>query len=174
MKNTNNFDQELKNAHVKDDFGIVRFNPRLLSKEASKYFFIKTVTEYRERTIKQYGEITGDKYFVPDDLEQFANELLSIDNVYIALTPNIHYFNKFGEYVEDINVSVRRGSANFDYKKEILDVIKTHYLDHGAVVYFYVYYGLLSGICDGWGENMKIIKDVNTYWWRMTYKQDNK
>jgi len=65
-----------------------KYNKRLLSKDASIYFFLKNSKDF----VKDYN--MPDKCIVPDNLEEIANELFSLDNVYVALAPCEDYFDK--------------------------------------------------------------------------------
>lgn len=152
------YKEELVDCIVKCDDGVDRINTRLLSKEASKYFLIKNVKECAKY----------DTHFVSDDLDEFVEKIFSMDNVYVSLLPVTNYFNKSGEFIKEIFVRSDRGRLDFQYD----DIINkmNYYTDRGAVIYFYVYYGMFCDICDGVNA---IKKDVKTYWWRMAHIQDN-
>lgn len=132
-----------------------KYNKRLLSKDASIYFFLKNSKDF----VKDYN--MPDKCIVPDNLEEIANELFSLDNVYVALAPCEDYFDKEGEYVAEFPTRsyARLGS------RDIIGIVKD-FLGQGAIVYMYTYYCLITDIGDD--------KDVKTYWCRILPKIEEK
>jgi hypothetical protein len=158
MKKIKKFEKELKdiNVHVVQEHN--RRNTRLLSKEASIYFFIKN---------SQECVMNGHKgSFVPTNMVEIANELFSLNNVFVALTPSEYFFNEKGEYVGEYPSITNR---SLDSRGIVEDVKK--YLALGATVYLYTYFGITTDICKGQTE---VEKDVKTYWWRMVTKKESK
>jgi len=133
-----------------------KFNNRLLSKEASMYFFLKNCDE----NIKRGGE----SYFLPDNIKEVTSELFSLGKVFVALYPCDDFFNEKGEFVAELPTYTWR-SLN---SEEVIKSVKS-YLEKGAVVYMYLFYGMLSDIV----VDKEIKSDVKTYWWRMITKKEN-
>jgi hypothetical protein len=149
----NKFEEELINTIVEFGYNSRGSNNRLLSKEASKYFFLKNC---RDKECLSY--IDSEQYFEPDNLEEVTNEIFSRDKVYVALTPCEDYFDKEGNHVREIATFTGRSLDKNDIIKKI-----DWYLNEGAVVYVYLFYGLKLGI--GGVVESNPIKE--TYWWRM-------
>ncbi|MEK6828549.1 MAG: hypothetical protein AABY15_00250 [Nanoarchaeota archaeon] len=139
-------------------------NKRLLDKETTIECFNETMNE-----LLKENEGT---YFKPENFDDIVDELFSMKNVHLAMTPCDDHFNKDGEYVGEFATHTRRGLGERDIIKSVKE-----YLEKGAVVYLYTFYNMKQGIVKGL-ENGDISKpiiepDVNTYWWRMITKIDN-
>lgn len=139
------------------------FNTRLLSKEESIKIFI-------ENSLKAV-ENNPDFNFAPENLEEVANELFSLDNVFVSRKPVEYYFNKEGEFVEEIFTRTDRGRIEFDNEEYNLNQFSKsvkNYLEKNAVVYLYCYYGMKLDLFDGDTIN----KNFKTFWWRVIYKKE--
>lgn len=150
-----NYKFEQERLATKDDASR-KFNNRLLSREASIYFFLKNCEESIERG--------GENYFLPDNIKEIATELFSLDKVFVALYPCDDYFNEKGEFVAECS-TISYKSLN---SQEVIKSVKS-YLEKGAVVYIYLYHGMLSKLVVG----NKMDNGVPTYWWRMITKKEN-
>jgi len=127
-------------------------NNRLLSKEAAVYCFMENSKEVAEK---------GGEFFLPENIEEIANELFSMDKVYICRYPCDNHFNEEGEFVGEYSTNTQRSLS----KDGILKDVK-HYLSQGATVYVYLYYGMKQGVAVG-----DSFENKNTYWWRIITKK---
>jgi hypothetical protein len=155
--------EELENVKVVETLpkgrAKTRYNKRLLSKEASVQFFLDNCREAVEKN-KDEGNGT---YYLPDNIEEIAEELFSMDNVHVAMTPCDDHFNKDGEWVTEEPTHSYRGLDD----KDIIKTVK-RYLDEGAVVYIYVFYYMKNGVV----YQDYVDWDAKCYWWRLIRKKD--
>ena len=141
------------------------FNTRLLSKEESIKIFI-------DNSIKASKVANSSYYnFVPENLEEMAQKLFSLDNVFVSRKPMEYYFNDEGNFEKEIFVCTDRGKLG---EKEVrlnqfYESVK-RYLDRGAYIYLYCYYGMNLGVVTS-----GTVSNEDTYWWRMAkVKHENK
>jgi len=126
-------------------------NNRLLSKEAAIYCFIENSKELNK----------GDECFLPENIEEVANELFSTDKVYLCRYPCDDHFNEEGEFIGEYPTHTKRSLDKNDILKDV-----KYYLGEGATVYVYVYYGRKQTVVVGDSFEKK-----NTYWWRIIAKK---
>jgi hypothetical protein len=160
----NKFEKERDSLECVKVGNMHKKNNRLLSKDASVYFFIKNSKE----CAVSYKDSKHDKGFIPGNLKEIANELFSMDKVYVAQAPCEDYFSKEGKWIDVLPASVFRSLDSH----AIIESVK-EYLKKGAVVYLYTYYGLVQNVCEGNNKaNEYIFKKRRTYWWRMIVKKE--
>ena len=146
--------EELKKCMCDADFG-QKANKRLLDKETS----IKLFNETMDQAIKINGDMG---YKRSENFDSIVDELFSMENVHVALTPCEYHFDKNKKYVGEFPTHTRRSL----HERDVIDSVK-EYLEKGAVVYLYMFYCVEQEIV--FQEKRE---KADTYWWRMVTKLD--
>jgi len=142
-------------------------NKRLLNKEESVLLFNQNFDHFRLNP-----DFQENVYHKSENYDEIIDELFSMDNVYVATTPCDDHFSKFGEWIGEYPTNTYR-SLN---ERDIINSVKD-YLDKGAVIYLYMFYMMKQDIVKDYDPETKesiLDKDVNTYWWRLITKIEDK
>lgn len=129
-------------------------NTRLLDKETSIECLNATMDYYLKE---------NKTFHKSDNYDEIIDELFSIENVHVALTPCEYHFSKSGQYIGEY-ATITRGGLN---ERDVIKSVK-EYLDKGAVIYLYSFYNLKQDLVNG----PLIVPNTNTYYWRMITKID--
>jgi hypothetical protein len=99
---------------------------------------------FLENSRKAVEQMSGYDSFLPENFKQISNDLFSLEGVYASDSLCIN--EKYARTDRSLS------------DKHIINSVKG-YLDLGAEVHMYCYYGLRQGVVGRQGM-------INTYWWR--------
>ena len=105
----------------------------------------KASAMFLDNSRKVVEQMSGYNSFLPENINQVSNELFSLEGVYVCDSPSLN-----GKATR-----TERSMSDTD----IIKCVK-RYLDMGAEIYMYTYYGLRQDF----GKPEPSL--TNTYWWR--------